>query len=558
MASDTYTVAFGALQQTLIKPYRLKFNWHTINTNYDAIAAEFNQQYTTLTSLASRVSAVEAPIITSNSYPFMTGTSFPITGSSSGTALDISIDFIDRLFVFNASPSRDYFISEIQEIVTPVKSLKVTISSKYGATTTEVCSVTITKTQTDAGTREFAFSEINDSGVYGGIGIGDDFITAVGAITASNTTTYSYSVSKINPTFVQYTFVASEEAEAGVHMHRVLELPVGSQNGSNRTFTAPYGDEWETDSIAVYLNGVAYSPLEITSKTSTTFTLGSSVGSSRLPDASQARELRVSYMVWVGTEVSPLASSGQRFYQHFASLASSATEDISHKADPAMRRLIEVYTLHAGGNSDGVIKVEFNADTADNYNIVDPPFSTSTNGVVDEYGAHLADVSNEYYATAAVSNEPIDVSEVTKIYGVSVDASIPSSTYIRWFARFSNSGDFYTHNGTNWAITSTADCQNGMTTAELEALSQSDWESANGFNAGVTSYLQLLPYMSTSNDLYTPYLQSYSVSNEWDGTWIKDDQRNSIRVSIIDEDTTRIANTSASNEYTLTNIFIAE
>lgn len=556
--ADTYTSSFGILNQKLIKPYRFKLNWQSVNANYDAIANEFNQQSSVLSSLENRVDSIEEPIISSNSYPFMTGVLFPITGSSSGTALDISIDFIDRLFIFNGSPGKTYFISSIEEIVTPVKSLKITISSKSGATTTEVSSVTITKTQTDAGTKEFSINEINDSGVYGGIGIGDDLLSAIGNITISNSTSYAHGVSQINPTFVQYTSVESEEAEAGVHMHRVFELPVGSQDGSNKTFTAPYGDEWETDSIIVYLNGIPYNPSEIINKTSSSFTISSSVSSDRIPDASSSKELRVSYIVWVGTEVSPLSSSRQRFYQKFFDLSSSETADISHRSDAEMRRSVEIYTLHPGANSSGAIKVEFNEDTSSNYNMVDPPFVTTSSGLVDEYGAHLDSVSNDYYENAAVSNEAIDVSNFSKITGFGIEATIPDDTYIRWFVRFGTSGDFYVHNGIQWVTASTSDPQNGMLSSEIQALSESDWESANGFTSGVTTDLELLPYMSTSNEVYTPYLNSFSVSNEWNGVWVKDDSRDSIKCMIIDDSTTQIANTSVSNEYTMVNIFLAE
>jgi len=561
MPSDTYTIEFGATPSKLLKPYSRKINWEGVNANYDTIAAELQSYYLSISGLSTRVAAVETPVFAATAFPFLTGTTFPITGASSGTPFGISVDFVSRLFIYNTDYDKIYFVSKVEEILNPVKALKLTISSRSGSADTEVASVTVTKTQTDAGTRDFSITDVNDSKVYGGLVVGNDFVTAIGAVTIANTTTYTYGQTQLNPSFVQVHRNEVEEAAIGSHVHREMVLPVGSQNGVNRAFTSPDGETWEEETLVVYLNGVPYNPTEIDNLTSTGFSLATTVGSDRLPNASVDREIRISYLVQVGTPITPAPSTQiKQAYTHIEELAAGASFDITHRADAPVYRHAESWVLRSGGNATGSARFDYDTNTSNEYTIEHPLGTAVDDGVIDSYGFHLYDESNDYQnPAAAVPVGSLSVGTWTDILGVTVGSTEPANTDVRWAARFALSGDFYTHTGSQWDTIDAADVvSNGMTTAELEALTTAEWKDINGFVPGTTDHLQLVPCLSSDDSTTIPYVQFVEVSNEFDGIWQKDLLVGSsgINISVISPTVTRFTNNSGSSEQVMGNVHV--
>lgn len=556
MATDTYTITFGATSRKLVKPYNRKINWQTINVNQDQIAEQFTENYSAILALQNRVDAIEVPIFSASEYPFMTGTTFPITGAGAG--FQIQNDFLSRMWIFNATPDLSYYISSIEELVSPGNAIKITVSNTNGVTTQEVASVTVTKANTDAGTRDFIISELNSSRVHGALVAGDDFIAALAAVATQQTSTFSLSQTRLNPSFVQMMEEEDASAVAGAHIHRERVLPLGSQDGANKTFTAPNAEEWNTDTIVVFLNNVAYNPGEITEITATTFTLASSVPSNRVPNALTGLELRVSYIVQAQSAVASSASV-VKDYQEIGYLTVGSSMDVEHRADLGMHRLAQAWTLEAGGSSIGGQRLNYNASTSNEYTIEYPVGTPVSDGVIDDVGFRLYNVSNDLQNPAcAVPATAAKITTLgwTNVLGVTVGSTEPANTNVRWGVRFDASGDFYYHDGAgSWQTLAPANVfTSGLTTIELATLGSTDWDDTNGFVAGTTDTIQFLACVQSTDQTANGIVSYIDISNEFNGLWKQD----SIDITLIDEDTTRFTNNGASNEYVLANVHISD
>ena len=79
---------------------------------------------------------------------------------------------------------------------------------------------------------------------------------------------------------------------AGANAYKTGVVPSGTKNGVNAIFTLPGADEYVSNSLAVYLNGLQYNKANISEDSSTQFTIG---GGETLPDDTKNDVFTISY-----------------------------------------------------------------------------------------------------------------------------------------------------------------------------------------------------------------------------------------------------------------------
>lgn len=116
-----------------------------------------------------------------------------------------------------------------------------------------------------------------------------------------------------------------------------------------------------------------------------------------------------------------------------------------------------------------------------------------------------------YYVTTGVNR--LSTSSWTSLPDLSISQLEPANTSIRYLVSFDERSTWKFWNGSAWTASSLANLQTqGMTQAQLEALSTAQWFSAGGINSNVSQTLDFAFDLRTTNNSQTPSVDQIEIT----------------------------------------------
>ena len=107
----------------------------------------------------------------------------------------------------------------------------------------------------------------------------------------------------------------------------------------------------------------------------------------------------------------------------------------------------------------------------------------------------------------------LDTSDWTQLTSLDIGATQPAGTSIKHLVSFDNKTTWKYWNGTAWTDSSLDNLQtDGMTEAEIEAITSTQWFFTGGINSGATRTLDFAFDLSTTDTAATPRLNNVSVT----------------------------------------------
>jgi hypothetical protein len=137
------------------------------------------------------------------------------------------------------------------------------------------------------------------------------------------------------------------------------------------------------------------------------------------------------------------------------------------------------------------------------YNGIQGSTGTSTTRNID-----IGYLTGADYITTQNASQ-FETTDWSAISSITFTQSTPGTSTIKYLVSFNNRTTWKYWNGSSWQTTTLANIStNGNTKAELEALSSSNWSSANGFASGSTSAIDFAIELTSSDEQTTPALTS--------------------------------------------------